>query len=367
MALQIPASNPVGKALYMSDLKSPDGKYINALGKTFDNFGSVFTPYGSKTVFTNNGTINNNSHFTHDFLATFFNTSTDPINNATINNNAGSTFNVGGVSTFTNGGDGDGVNGTFNNLGTVTVDSGGAKFINSGTFSTFNNQGGSILQIEKNSYFINETGTFLTNQGHIIIDIEDGVPDSAGELHSQAEIQNNGRITNNGIVNLTGGGSITRTNGIIDGTGKWIGGIDLSGTLAPGNSSGGMLFTGDVTYGETSTKEIELGGSDSFEFHRNDTQHDFTEIQGDLLINGGQLNVSLIDGFELDLNHEFIIAKVDGELAGTFEGLEEGAIVGSFDSVYGQIPMNLFITYEGGDGNDIALYTADNIFGISNI
>ena len=128
-----------------------------------------------------------------------------------------------------------------------------------------------------------------------------------------------------------------------------------------------MLFTGDVTYGETSTKEIELGGSDSFEFHRNDTQHDFTEIQGDLLINGGQLNVSLIDGFELDLNHEFIIAKVDGELAGTFEGLEEGAIVGSFDSVYGQIPMNLFITYEGGDGNDIALYTADNIFGISNI
>ena len=131
-----------------------------------------------------------------------------------------------------------------------------------------------------------------------------------------------------------------------------------------------MLFEGNLTLGETSTEEVELGGTDHFDFHRTDTEHDFVEITGDLIINGGELNVSLIDGFELSIDQEFMIAKIDGELTGTYEGLEEGAIVGSFDSVYGQIGINLFITYEAGDGNDISLYTKpltnpEMIFGYS--
>lgn len=166
---------------------------------------------------------------------------------------------------------------------------------------------------------------------------------------------------NKAPITIDKGGTIIGKTHVTSGT------VLIDGTIAPGNSAGGMKFGGDLILSETSTKEIELGGTNSFEFHRNDTQHDFTEIQGDLLINGGELNVSLIDGFELSLDQEFIIAKIDGELTGTFNGLEQGAIVGKFDSVYGQTGMNLFITYEAGDGNDIALYTEDNLFGIRNL
>jgi hypothetical protein len=103
-------------------------------------------------------------------------------------------------------------------------------------------------------------------------------------------------------------------------------------------------------------KEIELGGSANYDFHRIDTEHDFIEVTGDLIINGGTLEVSLIDDFKLQRGQEFIIAKVDGELIGQYDGLSEGALVGHFDSIYGN-KIGLNITYTAGNGNDIALYT----------
>lgn len=184
-----------------------------------------------------------------------------------------------------------------------------------------------------------------------------------GTMLISADFYNYGIITNNGVIDVTGGGSIIG-GGIVNGSGKFIGDHDITGTLAPGNSAGGMLFEGNLTLGETSTKEVELGGTDHFDFHRTDTEHDFFEITGDLIINGGELNVSLIDGFELGLDQEFMISKIDGELMGTFKGLEQGAIVGKFDSIFGGIERNLFINYEAGDGNDIALYTEDNFLGL---
>ncbi len=210
-----------------------------------------------------------------------------------------------------------------------------------------------------------EGSTYLISNG----DYNTGSIVNDGTMLNPEVFYNYGIITNNGVIDFTGGGS-TIGGGIVNGNGKFIGDLDYTGTLAPGNSAGGMLFEGNLTLGETSTKEVELGGTDHFDFYRTDTEHDFVEITGDLIINGGELNVSLIDGFELSIDQEFMIAKIDGELTGTYECLEEGAIVGSFDSVYGQIGMNLFITYEAGDGNDISLYTKpltnpEMIFGYS--
>jgi len=47
----------------------------------------------------------------------------------------------------------------------------------------------------------------------------------------------------------------------------------------------------------------------------------------------------------------FNLLRVEGTLTGEYDGLGEGDLVGSFGG------ENLFITYAGGDGNDVALFT----------
>ena len=123
-----------------------------------------------------------------------------------------------------------------------------------------------------------------------------------------------------------------------------------------GNSTGGHKIIGNFDHLTGGIKQIELGGTENFDFNRIETEHDFTEITGDLIVNGGKLEVSLIDDFKLQRGQEFIIAKVDGELIGEYDGLSEGASIGHFDSIYGN-KIGLNITYTAGNGNDIALYT----------
>ena len=102
---------------------------------------------------------------------------------------------------------------------------------------------------------------------------------------------------------------------------------------------------------------IELGGESDKNRHRTNTEHDFIDITGDLIIDGGSLETSLIDGFKLERGQEFLIAKIGGNLIGHYEGLEEGDSVGMFESIYGH-KIGLHISYVAGDGNDISLFTA---------
>ena len=88
---------------------------------------------------------------------------------------------------------------------------------------------------------------------------------------------------------------------------------------------------------------------------RTATEHDWIEITGDLEL-AGKLDVSLIDGFKLPAGDSFVIVKVDGDLSGEYDGLNEGDSVGRFKSDNGGT-VELFVTYQGGDGNDIELYT----------
>jgi len=79
-------------------------------------------------------------------------------------------------------------------------------------------------------------------------------------------------------------------------------------------------------------------------------QHDdWLIIAGDATF-AGVLDVSLIDGFELGMGQEFEIIDIAGARSGAFAGLAEGALVGTFGS------EELFITYAGGDGNDVTLF-----------
>ena len=250
----------------------------------------------------------------------------------------------------------------------------------------FNNKGVFNVQrnlLEGNEYsenYLNLTIGYTSDDGKVSSTFNNSGTMYLGDKNPQSKqeqvhVSVNGGFKNTGDLYLNPNGFMSAsgfidnlTGGSIYGSGNLQGNIKHDGGhFYPGSSAGGFRIDGNMSVKNDSILGIELGGDSHYDFHRTDTEHDFIEITGDLIINGGNLDVSLIDGFELDLNQQFDIVKVDGELTGTYKGLEEGAIVGSFDSVYGQIPMNLFITYEAGDGNDIALYTSDNLFGLSNI
>ena len=69
---------------------------------------------------------------------------------------------------------------------------------------------------------------------------------------------------------------------------------------------------------------------------------------------GAALDVQLINGFGLGYSQEFIFSDLAGSnsTVGTFSGLGEGDLVGSFGG------FDLFISYAAGSGNDISLFTA---------
>ena len=130
------------------------------------------------------------------------------------------------------------------------------------------------------------------------------------------------------------------------GSGGFSGGGDLflMGDLRPGNSPDSVLFDGNLFLGASTMTEVEFAGNLFGEF-------DQLIVTGDLSLDG-ELVVGLLDDFEFTANQEFIIADVGGVLRGTFAGLNEGDLVAQFGN------RQLFISYVGGDGNDIALFTS---------
>jgi len=159
---------------------------------------------------------------------------------------------------------------------------------------------------------------------------------SGGKLVTKTLLKGSG-----GSFNFTGG---TLAAGMVD--------FDLDnngGTISPGNvvvgqSTGTTAITGDLTI-TAGSLAIELGA----------TEQDYLMIAGDVSL-GGTLDVSLLDGFELDAGMTFEIVDVGITLMGQFAGLGEGSLVGNFG-------RELFITYAAGDGNDVALFTLESLPG----
>ncbi len=114
------------------------------------------------------------------------------------------------------------------------------------------------------------------------------------------------------------------------------------GTLQIGSSAGSVLLE-DYQQSIGGRLKIELGPPLTGNFD----QITITENAG----LSGMLDVSLLSGFTLSPGDSFKIINIDGTLTQHFNNLGEGASVDIFDDV------ELFITYFGGDGNDIVLFT----------
>ena len=200
-----------------------------------------------------------------------------------------------------------------------------------------------------------DNSTVTTKDGDFVT----GEIENNGTMNLNETIHNYGSIINNGLLNAQGVinsffGNISN-NGTIAGAAEIRGDFSNSGLISPGNSAGGLLFNGSLTHAKNASKVIELGGDCNSFRDRINTEFDFIDVTGDLILDGGMLEVELIDGFELSEDQAFVIARVGGDLQGEYSGLENGALVGEFNAKYGGM-TDLFISYDYTE-NEITLFT----------
>lgn len=167
-----------------------------------------------------------------------------------------------------------------------------------------------------------------------------------GTANFFGDIENNGTFSINQGATATVYHSFSGKNGTT-GAGR----LRIEGDFRPGDETGSLAFGGDLFLGNNAETFIELAGTSIGEF-------DQLDIAGDFNLHG-ILSVDLVDDFELDGAMDFLIADIEGERIGKFFNYNEGDLVGLFDGT------DLFITYEAGDGNDIALFTSPSLSGQS--
>ncbi len=146
-----------------------------------------------------------------------------------------------------------------------------------------------------------------------------------------------------GTVLSAAEGVIISPNGTLAGGGTVDGTLFCEGTLSPGASAGVLTVAGVTQLAATAVTRIELGGNAP-------ADSDLVALLGDATL-GGTLAVSLIGGHIPAPGQSYLVTTVGGTRSGTFAGLPEGALVGTFAGA------PLWITYAAGDGNDVALTT----------
>jgi hypothetical protein len=238
--------------------------------------------------------------------------------------------------------------GSFSNSGLVEVHGGELRV----TANLQNHSGSGLISVRDGSLIANSG---INNSGSIAM--SHGVSTLRGDIANTGMIQVSGGahatffddVTQNGTMQVSSVGNNFSTAvflGAFTGSGGFTGGGDVFalGDLRPGNSPASVLYDGNLFLGSSTDTFIELGGLGFGEF-------DQMIVTGDLNL-AGDLMVSLIDGHTLGAGQQYLIGDVGGLLSGRFNGLDEGALVGIFNG------QETFISYSGGGGNDIVLFTA---------
>ena len=233
----------------------------------------------------------------------------------------------------------------------------GSIFTNNGSLEISHHfQIGDSNEVEPSDPSQNNSKSRLLNtkSGQITIN-EDGLIWNYHNFSNRGKVNNMGKIYTD-LSNLEAAGFVNY--GSYSGTGTVIGQWIDHGHVQPGTgkkgSVGGMLFNGDYQK-KSGTTRVDVGGYSSALSNPKRAKHDWLQVTGDMEA-GGKLRVRLTKNFQLKRRKLINIISVDGELSGQFEGLEEGALVGKFKGKKGR-REKLYITYEAGDGNDVALYT----------
>jgi len=132
-----------------------------------------------------------------------------------------------------------------------------------------------------------------------------------------------GDIFYNGTL-ITAGGSVMLAAGALGGSGQIIGDLhNTGGAVTPGNSPGELTVTGDYTHGPGATLAIQLAGLVQ------GSNYDLLDVSGTVTLNGGLLDVVLLDGFQPAEGDVFDILDANAILGDGFgslslPGLAEG-------------------------------------------
>ncbi len=263
---------------------------------------------------------------------------------------------------------------TLVNTGSATIDNRTYSNVGGTTNAAFTNRAGSELDLTGTTGFVrsyttgdailmNESGGTITQTGEGarstvtwdftndgLVDVKAGTLslqsiDGAGELRIRADgdVTFSGDTIKQETIRFDDGRTITFDDERLEVV-NLFGGLDQRrGIFAPGASPAESFISGDYILGAAGVLEIEFAGNAAGLF-------DHLTIGGDAFLNGGALSVVPLDAFAFGPGGMFEVMTVEGDLFGTFAGLDEGARVGTFGT-------DVFITYMAGDGNDIALFT----------
>ena len=175
------------------------------------------------------------------------------------------------------------------------------------------------------------------------IDVQSGADLNVlrGGLHS-AQTINSGLIVVSNTVDVdfdadNDGSGLTNDGDLVAIDSTIAGPVMNNGSL---EIVGAVSFVDSVSLSASSVLGIDLDGELDF---------DSIFVDGDLSLDGSLA----IDANEMALaaGQSFEILDVGGSLSGAFAGLADNSLVGSFGGV------ELFIDYDGGDGNDVVLFT----------
>jgi T5SS/PEP-CTERM-associated repeat protein len=163
-------------------------------------------------------------------------------------------------------------------------------------------------------------------------------------------------VWNDSTAVLSDGGEIAAPQVDIHGTLAGTGTIDVTTTINDGwvtpnqgdVSTGLLTFTGDYVQTTGGVLQLDIGGTIP------ETEFDMIEIGGDATLDG-LLMVSFIDGFIPAAEDEFEIIDLAGSIGGSLFGLGEGTFVTTVGDV------DILISFQGGDGNDVVLYTETSL------
>jgi autotransporter-associated beta strand protein len=172
---------------------------------------------------------------------------------------------------------------------------------------------------------------------------------SGASTYSGDTTINNGRLLVNGSITST---VTVNGSGTLGGIG-FVGAVQSNGTVAPGNSPG-ILNTGDVSLTGGSLA-IEIGGPNA---GNSAADHDQLNVSGTVALGAGVAKLLLSGAYTPAAGDDFVIIANNGVsdfttgylLDAANNPLHEGAAI-SFNS------RTLFLTYNGGDGNDVVLQT----------
>jgi hypothetical protein len=198
-----------------------------------------------------------------------------------------------------------------------------------------------LILLDANRATIGDTTLFAGS----LLDAPNGITlPSARKLSANGPALVDGDFTNNGIVKgpPPGPSDFLSFNDNVNGAGSYVGNIEFLQGFSPGGSAAAVSLE-NVAFSAHSTLAIELGGTTA------GSQFDQLVIAGNVTLNSARLDVATLGGFVPSAGQSFEILDIAGTRTGTFGGLEEGARAASFGGT------DLFITYLGGDGNDVAL------------